>query len=194
MKNEHAHLTECATEAARLARAVRTEQLDASATPCGDWDVRGLINHWVLYTSYGLEHRALRRDLPDELTTRDFTADADWAEKYAAQLDRAVAAWSDPAVWEGEIDLGGSTSPASEIAAMLIEETALHSWDVARATGQEFRLSDAAAAFVLEVVDGSAALYRQYDGFADEVPVSDSASVFERALAHSGRDPHWTAA
>ena len=77
---------------------------------------------------------------------------------------------------------------------MLIEETALHGWDVARATGQEFRLSDAAAAFVLEVVDGSAALYRQYDGFADEVPVSASASVFERALAHSGRDPHWTAA
>ncbi|MFD7944400.1 TIGR03086 family metal-binding protein [Streptomyces sp. NPDC059744] len=194
MKNEHAHLTECAAEAARIARAIRAEQLDAFATPCGDWDVRGLINHWVLYTSYGLEHRALRKDLPDELTTRDFTADADWAEKYAAQLDRAVAAWSDPAVWEGEIDLGGSTSPASEIAAMLIEETALHGWDVARATGQEFRLSDAAAAFVLDVVDGSAALYRQYDGFADEVPVSDSAPVFERALAHSGRDPHWTAA
>ncbi|MFJ7946286.1 TIGR03086 family metal-binding protein [Streptomyces sp. NPDC096354] len=194
MKNEHAHLTECAAEAARVARAVRAEQLDASATPCGDWDVRGLINHWVLYTSYGLEHRALRKDLPDELTTRDFTADADWAEKYAAQLDRAVAAWSDPAVWEGEIDLGGSASPASEIAAMLIEETALHGWDVARATGQEFQLSDAAAAFVLDVVDGTAALYRQYDGFADEVPVPDSASVFERALAHSGRDPHWTAA
>lgn len=77
---------------------------------------------------------------------------------------------------------------------MLIEETALHTWDVARAIGEEVRLSDAAAAYVLDVVDGSAALYRQYDGFADEVTVPASASVFERALAHSGRDPHWTGA
>ncbi|MFD4942976.1 TIGR03086 family metal-binding protein [Streptomyces sp. NPDC058239] len=194
MKNEHAHMTECAAEAARIARSISAEQLDVPTTPCGDWDLRRLINHWVLYTSYGLEHRALRKDLPDELTTRDFTADADWAQKYAAQLDRAVAAWSDPAAWEGEIDLGGSTSPASEIAAMLIEETALHTWDVARAVGEEVRLSDAAAAHVLDVVDGTAALYRQYDGFADEVTVPASASVFERALAHSGRDPHWTGA
>ncbi|MFB7136808.1 TIGR03086 family metal-binding protein [Streptomyces sp. NPDC056237] len=194
MKNQHAHMTECAAEAARIARSISAEQLDLPTTPCGEWDLRGLINHWVLYTSYGLEHRALRKDLPDELVNRDFTADAGWAQTYAAQLDRAVAAWSDPAVWEGEIDLGGSTSPASEIAAMLIAETALHTWDVARATGQELRLSDGAAAHLLDIVDASAALYRQYDGFADEVKVPGSASVLDRALAHSGRDPHWSRA
>ncbi|MFF8916302.1 TIGR03086 family metal-binding protein [Streptomyces sp. NPDC015032] len=193
MKNEHAHMTECAAEAARIARSISTGQLDLP-TPCGDWDLRGLINHWVLYTSHGLEYRALRKDLPEELTTRDFTADADWAQQYAAQLDRAVAAWSDPAVWEGEVDLGGSASPASEIAAMLIEEMALHTWDVARTVGEELRLSDAAAARLLDVVEGNAALYRQYEGFADEVTVPGSASVLERALALSGRDPHWTGA
>ncbi|MFF2327975.1 MULTISPECIES: TIGR03086 family metal-binding protein [unclassified Streptomyces] len=191
MKNEHAHMTECAAEAARIARSVSTGQLGLT-TPCDDWDLRGLVNHWVLYTSHGLEHRALRKDLPDALTTRDFTADADWARKYADQLDRAVAAWSDPAVWEGEVDLGGSTTPASAIATMLIEETALHTWDVARAIGEQVRLSDAAAAHVLDAVDGNAALYRQYDGFADEVALPATDSVFERALARSGRDPHWT--
>ncbi|MFJ2497931.1 TIGR03086 family metal-binding protein [Streptomyces sp. NPDC087539] len=194
MKTEHAHMTEVAAEAARIARSIGAEQLDAPNTPCGDWDVRGLVNHWVLYTSHGLEHRALRKELPEELTTRDFTADADWAQQYAAQLDRAVAAWSDPAVWEGELNLGGSASPAADIAAMLIEETALHGWDVARAVGQEFRLSDGAAAYVLGVVDSTAVLYRQYDGFADEVTVSASAPAFTRALALSGRDPHWTGA
>ncbi|MFJ7196511.1 MULTISPECIES: TIGR03086 family metal-binding protein [unclassified Streptomyces] len=194
MKNEHTYLTEVAAEAARIARSVRAEQLDAPNSPCGDWDVRGLVNHWVLYTSHGLEHRALRKDLPEELTARDFTADADWAQRYAAQLDRAVAAWSDPAVWEGEVDLGGSATPAADIAAMLIAETALHGWDVARSVGEEYRLSDGAAAYVLGVVDSMAALYRQYDGFADEVALPASASVFEQALAHSGRDPRWTGA
>ncbi|MCX4790125.1 MULTISPECIES: TIGR03086 family metal-binding protein [unclassified Streptomyces] len=193
MKIEHTHMTEVAGEAARIARSITTDQLGLP-TPCGDWDLRELINHWVLYTSHGLEHRALGKDLPDELTTRDFTADADWAQQYAAQLDRAVAAWSDPAVWDGEVDLGNSTTPAAETAAMLIEETALHTWDVARAVGEELRLSDAAAAYVLDVVDGNAALYRQYDGFADEVTVPGSASLLQRALARSGRDPHWARA
>ncbi|MFF9347674.1 TIGR03086 family metal-binding protein [Streptomyces sp. NPDC014734] len=192
MKNEHAHMTEVAAEAARVARSVRAEQLDEPSTPCGDWGLRELVNHWVLYTSHGLESRARREDLSDELIARDFTADPDWARRYAEQLDRAVAAWSDPAAWDGEIDLGGSTVPAADTAAMLIEETALHTWDVARATGQEFRLSDAAAGYLLDVVDANAALYRSYGGFADEVALPAPASVLERALAHSGRDPRWT--
>ncbi|MCX5143690.1 MULTISPECIES: TIGR03086 family metal-binding protein [unclassified Streptomyces] len=193
MKTEHAHMTECAAEAARVARAVPADRLDAPTTPCAGWDARTLINHWVLYTSHGMEHRALRTELPEELVARDFTADADWAEQYAAQLDRAVAAWSDPAAWEGTIGTGASASPAADTAAMLIEETALHGWDVARATGQEFRLSDAAAAHVLAIVEKTAALYRQYEGFADEITVDAGASDFTRALALSGRDPQWTA-
>lgn len=194
MNTEHAHMTECAAEAARVARGVRAAQLDDSATPCEGWDVRGLVNHWVLYTSHGMEHRALRTEIPEELTTRDFTADADWAARYAAQLDRAVAAWSDPAVWEGAIGEGDSASPAADTAEMLVMETALHGWDVARATGQEFRLSDETAGYVLKAVEKTAGLYRQYEGFAAEIPVEDRASGFERALALSGRDPQWAAA
>ncbi len=51
---------------------------------CDAWTVRELANHLVLYSSHGLEHRALRVQLPDELVQRDFTAEADWAEQYAA--------------------------------------------------------------------------------------------------------------
>ncbi|TRV79688.1 TIGR03086 family protein [Streptomyces sp. 130] len=192
MKTEHAHMTECAAEAARVARGVSPRQLAATTTPCADWDLRTLVNHWVLYTSHGMEHRARRTELPEELTARDFTADADWADRYAAQLDRAVAAWSDPAVWEGTIGEGDSASPAADTAAMLIEEIALHGWDVARATGQDFRISEEAAAYILGTVEKTAALYRQYEGFTDEVD-APGATGFTRALALSGRDPQWSA-
>ncbi|MFJ6895946.1 TIGR03086 family metal-binding protein [Streptomyces hokutonensis] len=184
----HPYMIECAAEAARVARGVRATQLD-DPTHCPDWDVRAMVNHWVLYTSHGLEHRALRKQLSEELTARDFTADPDWAEAYAAQLDRAVAAWADPAVWEGEVDLGMAKMPAGELAPMIIKELAVHGWDVATATGQEYRVSDGAARLVLDVVEKHGALYRQYDGFADPVPVPEDAPVFERALASSGRDP-----
>ncbi|MFJ6571097.1 TIGR03086 family metal-binding protein [Streptomyces sp. NPDC091292] len=199
MENEHdtpmnEHYTcmkECAAEAARVARGVDPARLPEPSR-CADWDVRTLVNHWVLYTSYGLEHRARRTTLPDELTARDFTAEADWAERYAGQLERAVAVWSDPAVWEGDIDLGYAKVPAADVAALVTKEMALHGWDVARSTGQDFRLTDASALLILATVDANAELYRQYDGFAAPVPLPDeeSAPPFARALSHSGRDPH----
>ncbi|MEU6648328.1 TIGR03086 family metal-binding protein [Streptomyces sp. NPDC046900] len=191
-KNVRPYMVECAAEAARVARGVGAEHLP-EPTHCPAWDVRALVNHWVLYSSHGLEHRALRTPIPDELTARDFTADPGWAQSYAEQLDRAVAAWDDPAVWEGEVDLGMGKMPAAELAAMIVKEMAVHGWDVATATGQEFRVSEGAGRLVLEVVETHGDLYRQYDGFADPVPVPDDAPVFERALAASGRDPRQTA-
>jgi uncharacterized protein (TIGR03086 family) len=182
------YMTECAAEAARVARAVTAGRLSGS-TPCAEWDLRTLVNHWVLYTSHGLEHRALREQLSDALTGRDFTSDPGWAQRYADQLDRAVTAWADPAVWEGEVDLGGAKMPAGEVASMIVKEMAVHGWDVATATGQEFRVSDGAGRLVLDVVETHGDLYRRYDGFADPVAVSADAPVFERALAASGRDP-----
>ncbi|MFF6994464.1 TIGR03086 family metal-binding protein [Streptomyces sp. NPDC008313] len=187
-KNVHPYMVECAAEAARVARGVTAGQL-ADPTHCGDWDVRALVNHWVLYTSHGLEHRARRAALPEELTGRDFTAEADWADAYARRLERAVAAWDDPAVWEGEIDFGGGKAPAADVASMIVKEMAVHGWDVAVATGQELRVSDGAARFVLDVVETHGDIYRQYDGFAEKVPVPDDAPVLDRALASSGRDP-----
>ncbi|WP_344946628.1 TIGR03086 family metal-binding protein [Actinomadura miaoliensis] len=188
MNELHAHMKECAAEAARVARGVRADQL-SGPTPCTEFDVRTLVNHWVLYTSHGLEHRALRRPLPETLTERDFTADPHWAQAYAAQLDRAVAAWADPAVWEGEIDTGFGVGPAPEIASLVIKEMAVHGWDVAVSTGQEYTVSPEVEEFLLRVVEENAEMYRQYDGFADPVAVDAGAPAFERALALSGRDP-----
>jgi uncharacterized protein (TIGR03086 family) len=179
-------------EAARVARGVTPDHLSVP-TPCSEFDGRALVNHWVLYTSHGLERRARREPLPPELEKRDFTAEPDWAEAYAAQLKRAVDAWADPVAWEGEIDLGPMAMPAAGVAGMILKEMTVHGWDVARATGQEYHCPEGADQIVLGVVEEYGDLYRQYDGFAAAVPADGAASVFERALALSGRDPRWAA-
>ncbi|TDB86142.1 TIGR03086 family protein [Actinomadura sp. KC216] len=186
MHEQHAYMKECAAEAARVARAVPNDRW-SDPTPCAEFDLRALVNHLVLYTSHGLEHRALRKELPDELTGRDFTAGTAWPEEYAAQLDRAVAAWADPGVWDGDIN----GTPAPDIAAMMILEMALHGWDVAKATGQDYRVSPETGRFFVQVVERYAEMYRQYDGFGAAVPAGEGAPPFERALAVSGRDPDW---
>ncbi|MGW7311257.1 TIGR03086 family metal-binding protein [Streptomyces sp. NPDC054835] len=188
MNEIHAHLTACAAEAARVTRGITPQQL-AAPSVCTDWTVRELANHLVLYSAHGLEHRALRTPLPEETVQRDFTADTDWAERYAAQLDRALAAWEKLEAWEGEVDLGGSSLPAPEIASMLVKELALHGWDLAASTGRTFEIPADTAVFLLDVVERYAEMFRRYDGFAEPVAAPGDADPFTRALALSGRTP-----
>lgn len=188
----HQQLADSAEEAARITAAVAPDRL-TGVTPCPDYDTRALVNHLVAYTGIGMECRALRKPHPEGLAERDFTADPDWAAQYAEALRRAVAAWADPAAWEGEIPTGEGSMPAEALAGMLFLELVLHGWDLARATGQEYRANEATAALVLAVVRDQAELYRQYKGFGEPVPPPPGAGDLELALALSGRDPAWSA-
>jgi uncharacterized protein (TIGR03086 family) len=161
-------------------------------TPCTDWDVRALLNHLILWTSYSLEARAQGGSVSQELMDRDFADEPGFADGYRAQLDRALAAWADPAAWERELSVMGTDTPAADVAALNIAEMVLHGWDLAAATGQRYAVSDAAAAAAARAVEANADLFRQYKGFAEPVEVPASASPLDRLLAASGRDPSWT--
>ncbi|WP_327291933.1 TIGR03086 family metal-binding protein [Streptomyces sp. NBC_01198] len=184
--NFHAQIADSAREAARIAAGTGQDRLDGP-TPCADYDTRTLVNHLVAYTGIGMELRARREPHPDDLATRDFTADPQWARHYAEQLDRSVAAWADPAVWEGEI----ASMPAEGTAAMLFLELCLHGWDLARATGQDYRVAAATAERLLAAVREYGEMYREYKGFAEPVEVPGGAGDLETAVALSGRDPYW---
>lgn len=188
----HPQLASAAAEAARIAAAV-TPDLLTGPTPCPEYDTRALVNHLVAYTGLGMELRARREPHPDDLATRDFTAEPDWAAAYAEALDRALAAWAEPAAWEGEIPMGEAAMPAAATARMLFLELTLHGWDLAKATGEQYRAADATVRLMQDVVGEYAAMYREYKGFADPVPVRPGATALEIAVAGSGRDPYWRA-
>jgi uncharacterized protein (TIGR03086 family) len=188
--NLSAEMASAAAETARVVNAVPEGKLDAP-TPCLDWDLRTLLNHTILWTSYSAERRAHGESVAQELMDKDFTADPGFRGDYARQVSKAVEAWSDPQAWEGDRSVMGAATPATEVGAMLIMEMALHGWDVARATGQEYRADDALAQALLETVQAQAELFRKYQGFADAIETGEDAPAFERALALSGRDPAW---
>src|SRR5579859_8152546 len=140
-----------AAEAARVVAGVPGHPMDAP-TPCDDWDLRTLVNHVILWTAYSAERRAHGESVAEELMSKDFTADPGFAQDYEKQINKAVQAWSDPQAWARDLNVMGSSTPAADIAAMLIMETVLHGWDIARATGQEYRADDALAQALLETV------------------------------------------
>jgi uncharacterized protein (TIGR03086 family) len=122
-------------------------------TPCTDWDLRTLLNHTILWTSYSAERRAYGESVAEDLMSKDFTAEPGYAQAYQAQIAKAVQAWSDPEAWTRELGVMGSTTPAADVAAMLIMEMVLHGWDVARATGQDYRCDETLARTVLTTVE-----------------------------------------
>jgi uncharacterized protein (TIGR03086 family) len=67
----------------------------------------------------------------------------------------------------------------------------VHGWDLARATGQDFEVDDAAA-------DVALAFYAMFDegdrgeAFGPPVAIAESASKLDRIVASSGRDPSWS--
>ena len=191
--NLHAEMTDAADAAARTVDDVRPAQF-GDPTPCPEWDVRTLLNHLILWTSYSAERRAHGESVSEELMAKDFAAEPGFAAAYRAQLDRALAAWADPAAWERDLNVMGTPTPAADVASLLLAEIVLHAWDLAAATGQSYAVGDKAAEAALTAVAANAELFRQYRGFAEPVPVAADAPVLDRVLALSGRDPAWTPA
>src|SRR6202453_1628770 len=145
-----------AAEAARVVTGAAKDAANTQTTPCTDWDLRTLLNHTILWPADSAERRAHRESVAEELMTKDFTAEPGYQAAYAAQIGRAVQAWSDPKAWQGDIGVMGDATPAADVGAMLIMEMVLHGWDVAQATGQEYTCEAAVAEAVLKTVEAQA--------------------------------------
>jgi uncharacterized protein (TIGR03086 family) len=172
---------------------IKPDQLDAP-TPCTEFDVRRLINH-LLFWAPSLEAAAYKRAVPTPAESEsgvDLVED-DWASTLQGHVDRAVAAWSDPAAWHGVTQMGGPTElPAPLVGGMVVGELVVHGWDLGRATGQQPGWDDDLLEYLYGEVDRSAELGRQMGIYGPEVHVSPSAPILDRVLALSGRDPAWT--
>lgn len=180
-----------AEAAARIVLEIPAERLDAP-TPCPEWDVRGLVNHLILWSGRG-EAAAHRAPVAGPGEEHDFTAEPGWAERFEAQARKTAEAWQDPAAWEGDTSLTGGKEgmPAPFIAGILFVESVVHGWDLAAATGREPGFSPEVVQAAWEQVVPMAEMSRQYGVFGAEVPVPADAPLLDRVLGTAGRDPHW---
>jgi uncharacterized protein (TIGR03086 family) len=170
-----------------LAAGARDDQL-ADPTPCTGTTVGALLEHLLGLTlafRWGAE-KAPPVPAPSGLGM-------DWRRRLDDQLDALVAAWRDPAAYEGHTTVGGVRLPASDMAVAALDELVLHGWDLAQATGQPFVCDPADAqvvlGFVRAVADAGPAAREGLFGPVIDVPAD--APVLDRALGLAGRDPLW---
>jgi uncharacterized protein (TIGR03086 family) len=121
---------------------------------------------------------------------------ADWRESIPASLDALAAAWNKPAAWEGMTRIAGMDMPGEAVGVVALDETIMHGWDLARATGQSYDadddLLDALTEFLTHMSEPGMEPARE-GLFGPVVAVPADAPRLHHALGLAGRDPGWSA-
>jgi uncharacterized protein (TIGR03086 family) len=88
----------------------------------------------------------------------------------------------------------GDRKLAETIDSFYTADVFMHTWDLARATGQDETLDPAFCATLLAGMEEMEEVIRSSGQYGPRVPVPDDADVQTRLLGFIGRDPAWSPA
>jgi uncharacterized protein (TIGR03086 family) len=166
-----------------------TRSWDAPS-PVADWTTRDVVRHLVewlppfLAAGSGIQ-------LPAGPSVDD-----DPVAAWQAHVDAVQALLDDPATAEltlsnrhiGELPLDRA------IDQFYTSDVFMHTWDLARATGQDDRLDPEFCALLLAAMEPIEDVIRSSGQYGPRVPVKDDADAQTKLIAFIGRDPQWTPA
>ncbi|MGH8999494.1 MAG: TIGR03086 family metal-binding protein [Acidimicrobiia bacterium] len=184
------------TRMADLIRGVPDELL-GGPTPCPAYTLGDLIDHvgglTVAFTAAATKGGG-------EIGSEGPSGDAarlgdDWRSRIPHDLAGLAVAWRDPGAWGGMTRAGGVDLPGDVAGLVALDELVVHGWDVARASGQPYDCEDALLDAVLGFVTQFSGPGQDADRaglFGPVVDVPEHASLLDRVLGLTGRDPSWS--
>ena len=174
----------------RLVAAVFTDRVGG----VGDWDVPTPVDGWTA------------RDVVDHLVTwlpgflagggvtlapGPSTAD-DPVAAWAHHVDAVQALLDSPRAAEDFSHPHAGTKPLDRaVDDFYVADVFMHTWDLARATGQDDTLDPGHCEALLRGMTPIEALLRGSGQYGPAVPVPDDAPAQDRMLGFIGRDPAW---
>jgi uncharacterized protein (TIGR03086 family) len=162
-------------------------------TPCTDWEVRQLVHHVVEELRWipPLLDGATVAEVGDRFAGDLLGDDPTGAAVEAARDAIAAAGVADP---ERTVHLSRGEQPARAYLTEVGLDVLVHTWDLARATGQADPGPDELAAAASEAFAADdEGEWRSYGIIAASVTPPADASPIGRLVARFGRDPGWTA-
>lgn len=163
-------------------------------TPCPDWTVAALLDHLMGLAHAYTQAARKRTDVPGTAEPPPAPSaqhlSRHWRHRLPVLLEELATAWKDPASWTGTSRAAGVTMPATAIGTVAMSELIMHSWDLARATGQEYAADPRTLEALIEFLaqgppEGTPGLH------GPTVPTDSEATLLDQAVALSGRDPTW---
>jgi uncharacterized protein (TIGR03086 family) len=171
--------------AGRFAELVRGTRDWAAPAPCEGWTARDVVRHLVEWLP-GFLRAGAGVELP-----AGPSVDADPVGAWQAHAAAVQAVLDDPAsagVVFRDPHTGELPLPAA-IATFYTSDVFLHTWDLARATGQDERLDPQRCAAMLAGMLPMDALLRSSGHYGPRVEVPEDADPQTKLLAFIGRHP-----
>lgn len=164
------------------------------STPCPGWTVATLLDH-LMGQAYAFTQAARKRtdgpavDCPPPQPSAEHLS-RHWRSRLPVLLEDLATAWKDPAAWTGTGRAGGVTLPATAVGTVAMNELIVHSWDLARATGQEYAADPRTLETLIEFLsqgpaEGAPGL------FGPVVPIESEATLLDQTIALAGRRADW---
>lgn len=169
-------------------RGVEADSWDAP-TPVAAWTARDVVRHLVVWSRGFLGAAGI--DLPATPSVDDDPVAA-WRVHTAA----VQALLDDPAGADQELDNPhiGRMPLARALDMIYTTDVFLHTWDLARATGQDDRLDAETCADLLAGMEPMDEALRASGHYGPKVAVPADADAQAQLLGFIGRDPWWSPA
>ena len=167
---------ETATSQARnIIQGVKPEQMKQS-TPCSEWDVEALLNHLV----------GAQTGIAGTVSGSQVAAGSTSLESLAAAVSAMVAAAKAPGGLEKKVQGRQGEVPASQMLNIGTMDAAVHTWDLAKATGQDTTLDAGVVEHIFPLVEG---MVGRGPSPAFAAPTDPAANVSrqDKMIALSGR-------
>jgi len=184
-------MSEDAAERHRRVAASFTEKVRGTR----DWDVPAPVDGWTARDVVG----HLTSWFPGFLASSGVTLPAgpdaadDPVRAWEAQTAAVQALLDDPESAEQKIDNPhlGAMTVAGATDMIYTSDVFMHTWDLARATGQDDRLDPGFCAALADGMEQMEEVIRSSGQYGPRVPVPDDADAQTRMLGFIGRDPQW---
>jgi uncharacterized protein (TIGR03086 family) len=126
-------------------------------TPCVSWNVKEVLNHLVGATYWFADSMGQQEETSDHDAAAggtDFTG-TDVQASFNEGAKRAMEAFSSPGALEKMVSLPFGDMPGAAFLALAVNDVLTHSWDLAKATGQDTNLDPELATELLGMMQQS---------------------------------------
>ena len=169
---------ETATKRARsIIAGVKPDQM-SSPTPCAEWDVTALLNHLV----------GAQTNIAGTVSGSQVAAGNTSLDTFDAAVSKMLEAVRAPGGLDKLVQGRQGEVPARERLSGACMDMTIHTWDLAKATGQDTSLDPAVVEFVMPIAQGIAGR-GPGPAFAAPVEAGADASLQDKMISLTGRKP-----
>ncbi|MDA1129775.1 MAG: TIGR03086 family metal-binding protein [Chloroflexi bacterium] len=160
-----------------------------SSTPCTEWTVQSLINHAIATQRFTQDVLGPGTPDPSIMGKVDHALPSEGAEAAFNAITDQVLSTLKSINFEDTVETPFGAMPGGQFIMVPITDMIVHSWDLAKATGQNTTLDSGLCELAYSVLANVVPGGRERGAFGPEVIVPATASFQDRMLGLSGRQP-----